>query len=180
MKLKSNLLTVLAVTLACGLLQSASAAGGKSTTTPDTSTSVSSKPAAGGGGSGGGSGGGGKSTTPAPAPKPAPTPISSASLTFSASSSGSCTGDYSILPYYPTLLDLVVNVNVSSLNVPDGTVLYVNAVGAGGAVYPYMTAPMTVTAGACSSSQHYFIYPGTGVAGVTISDASGNILFAGN
>jgi hypothetical protein len=127
--------------------------------------------------------GGAKSTTPAPTPAPTPAApvVSSGTLTFAASSGGSCSGDFSILPYYPTLLDLVVNVNVSSLNVPDGTVLYVNAVGAaGGVVYPYITAPMVVSGGACSSSQHYFIYTGTALAGVTITDANGNVVFAGN
>ncbi len=169
MKLKSNLLAVAAIALLCGLVsqQNAHAKAGATDPIPGTSKS-------------GVKSGGAKNTTPAPTPAPAPA-VSSGTLTFVASSSGSCTGDYNILPYYPTLLDLVVNVNVSALNVPDGTVLYVNAVGsAGGVVYPYITTPMVVSGGACSSSQHYFIYPGTAVAGVTISDANGNIVFAGN
>lgn len=169
MKIKSNLLALIAVTLACGFITEQSVLAKAGATDPIPGTSKS-----------GVKSGGAKSTTPAPTPAPAPA-VSSGALTFAASSSGSCTGDYNILPYYPTLLDLVVNVNVSSLNVPDGTVLYVNAIGsAGGVVYPYITAPMVVSGGACSSSQHYFIYPGTAVAGVTISDASGNIVFAGN
>ena len=175
MKIKSNLLAVIAVTLACSFIAEQSVLAKAGATDPIPGTSKS----------GVKSGGGGKSTTTTPAPTPAPTPalpaITSGTLTFSASSGGSCAGDYNILPYYPTLLDLVVNVNVSALNVPDGSVLYVNVVGSvGGTVYPYITAPMIVSGGACSGAQHYFITPGTGLAGVTISDASGNIVFAGN
>ena len=171
MKIKSNLLAVIAVTLACSFIAEQSVLAKAGATDPIPGTSKS-----------GVKSGGGKTTTPTPTPTPAPTPvITSGTLTFAASSGGSCSGDFSILPYYPTLLDLVVNVNVSSLNVPDGTVLYVNAVGAaGGVVYPYITAPMVVSGGACSSSQHYFIYTGTALAGVTITDANGNVVFAGN
>jgi hypothetical protein len=178
MKLNKTLGTLLTMTIACSLLNTAHASGGKTTTTDTSTTSNKSTTAGGGSGGGGGGGGGGSTSTTT---KTAPTPISSATLTFSANSSGSCTGDYSILPYYPTLLDLVVNVSISGLNVPDGTLLYVNPVfTAGGVIYPYITSPMLVTGGVCSGSQHYFIYSGVGVAGVTISDGSGNILFAGN
>ncbi len=174
MKLKSNLLTVLAVTLACGLVQSVNAAG-KSSTTPDTSTAPSSKPAAGGGG-----GGGGKSTTPTPVP-PA---LSSGIITFSAAgpvngSTPVCTGDYRIGAYYPTLLDESVNVSVSSLNVPDGTVLYVNTVNTGYS-YPYSLNTFVVTGGAGICTEKLFVGVGVGFAGVTITDATGKILFAGN
>ena len=125
MKRNSNLFALLAIAVACGLAtQSTSAAGGKSSTTPDTSTAPSNKPTVGGGG------GGGRSTTPTP---PAPA-LSAGPITFSAAgqvngSTPVCTGDYRIGAYYPTLLDMTVNVYVSSLNVPDGTVLYVNSVG---------------------------------------------------
>ncbi len=170
MKLKSNLLAVAAIALLCGLVsqQNVQAKAGATDPIPGTSKS-------------GVKSGGSKSTTPTPAPTPALPAVSSGTLTFASSSSGSCTGDFNVLPYYPTLLDLVVNVNVSALNVADGTVLYVNAVGsAGGIVYPYITSPMIVSGGACSSSQHFFITSGTSLAGVTISDANGNIVFAGN
>ena len=173
MKLKSNLLAVAAIALLCGLVsqQNAHAKAGATDPIPGTSKS-------------GVSTGGGKKgtvTTPTPTPTPVLPAITSGTLTFASSSSGSCTGDFNVLPYYPTLLDLVVNVNVSALNVPDGTVLYVNAVGsAGGIVYPYITSPMIVSGGVCSSSQHFFITSGTSLAGVTISDANGNIVFAGN
>lgn len=184
MKMPSKTIALLAALLAAGILSQAHAAGGKTTTASSTTSSSTDTTASGskststGGGSNSGGGGGGKSTTTTP--KAPVVPITSATLTFAASSSGSCSGDYTILPYYPTLLDLLVNVNISSLNVPDGTVLYVNPVGTTAGIYPYITTPMTVVGGACSSSQHYFIYPNVGVAGVTITDAAGNIYFAGN
>ena len=177
MKMKSNLLALLAllaVAAVCSLLQNAHAAGGKPATSTDTPTAPSNKPAAGGGG-------GGKSTTPAPAPAPAPA-LSAGPITFSSSGSvsGTCTGDYRIGAYYPTLLDMTVNVYVSSLNVPDGTVLYVRAVGTPGTFYTYTVNTMTVIGGAATCTEKIFVGVGVGLAGVTISDASGNILFAGN
>ena len=173
MKLNSNLLAVLALVAACSLLQNSHAAGGKSSTTPDTATAPSNKPAAGGGG------GGGKSTTPAPAPAPA---LSAGPITFlsSGSVSGTCTGDYRIGAYYPTLLDMSINVSVSSLNVPDGTLLYVRAIGTAGTMYPYTSNVITVSGGAGICTEKLFVGVGVGLAGVTITDASGNILFAGN
>ena len=90
-----------------------------------------------------------------------------------------CVGDWRIDPYYPTLLDMTVNVHVSSLNVPDGTLLYVGVVGSQ-AVYPFTSNVVPIVAGAGSCSEQIFIYPGTTLTGVIISDASGNILFAGN
>lgn len=180
MKMKSNFLALLAVTIACSLLQSASAAGGKSSTTPDTSTAPSNKPVAGGGG--------GKSTTPTPAPTPAPTPVrpvlSSGPITFTASgpvngTTPVCTGDYRIQAYYPTLLDEIVNVSVSSLDVPDGTVLYVNTVNTGYS-YPYTANSFVVTGGAGICTEKIFVGVGVGFAGVTITDATGAIIFAGN
>ncbi|MEY4916644.1 MAG: hypothetical protein RL616_557 [Verrucomicrobiota bacterium] len=173
MKLKSNFLALLAVTIACSLLQSASAAGGKSSTTPDTSTSASNKPVA---------GGGGKSTAPAPAP--ARPVLTSGPITFTASgpvngSTPVCTGDFRIQAYYPTLLDESVNVSVSSLDVPDGTVLYVNTVNTGYS-YPYTANSFVVTGGAGICTEKIFVGVGVAFAGVTITDASGAIIFAGN
>ena len=180
MKLKSNLLALLAVTVACGFItqQSANAGGGKSSTTPDTSTAPSNKPAAGGGG-------GGRSTTPTPTPTPTPAPVlSSGPITFAAAgpvygTTPVCIGDYRIGAYYPTLLDMTVNVSVSSLNVPDGTVLYVNVVGTG-LLYPYTSNAIVIIGGAGVCSEKLFVGLNVGLAGVTISDASGAILFAGN
>lgn len=179
MKLQSNLLTLLTVILACGLLQSASASGGKSSTTPDTSTSPSNKPVAGGGG-----GGGGKSTTPAPTPAPARPILSSGPITFTASgpvngTTPVCTGDFRIQAYYPTLLDEIVNVSVSSLDVPDGTVLYVNTVNTDYS-YPYTANSFTVIGGAGSCTEKLFVGVAASFAGVTITDATGAIIFAGN
>jgi hypothetical protein len=177
MKHKSNILAVVAVTLVCGFIaqQSVSAAG-KTSTTPDTSASASSKPAVGGGG------GGGKSTTTTPTPQPPA--LASGPITFAASgpindTTPVCTGDYRIGAYYPTLLDMSVNVSVSSLNVPDGTVLYVNTVNSGYS-YPYSINSFVITGGAGLCTEKLFVGVGVGLAGVTITDASGTIIFAGN
>jgi hypothetical protein len=187
MKLNSNILAVAVVTLVCGLAaqQNVNAKAGATDPIPGTSKSGVST-----GGSGGG-GGGGKSSTPVPTPTPAPAPapapaISSGPITFTASGLVNgvvpvCTGDFNISPYYPTLLDMTVNVNVSSLNVPDGTVLYVNLVGsAGGTLYPYGSNTIIVTGGSGVCSEKAFVTLGGGLAGVIITDASGAPVFAGN
>ena len=179
MKLKSNIIAAIAVTVVCGFIaqQNVSAKGSAT----DTSTLPSNKPAA---------GGGGKSSAPTPAPTPAPAPaptpvLSSGPVTFTPAgpvNGGTpvCTGDYRIGAYYPTLLDMTVNVSVSSLNVPDGTVLYVRAIGTVGTFYPYTSNSMVVTAGSALCSEKIFVGVGVGLAGVTITDASGAIIFAGN
>lgn len=178
MKLKSNLCAFIATGLLCGLVAQPQSVSAKGSAT-DTTTAPSSKPAAGGGG-------GGKNTTPTPTPTPTPAPVlSSGPVTFTAAGpvNGSvavCTGDYRIGAYYPTLLDMTVNVSVSSLNVPDGTVLYVNSVGTVGTFYPYTSNSMVVTAGAAICSEKIFVGVGVSLAGVTITDASGAIIFAGN
>ena len=176
MKLKSNISALIAMGLICGFVaqQSVHAKQGATDPIPGTSKGATN------------SGGGGKSSTPAPtptpAPAPAPQPIVVGPLTFSSSSgvSGACSGDFRIDPYYPTLLDMTVNVNVSSLNVPDGTVLYINVVGTGGTLYPYTSNAILVVGGAGSCSEKVFVTLGAGLAGVVVTDASGNILFAGN
>lgn len=141
-----------------------------------------------GGGSKGGGGGGKKSTTPAPAPTPeaapATTPIMAATLTYAAVGPINdvlpvCTGSYQIDPYYPTLLDLTVNVHVSSLNVADGTVLYIDVVGTA-PLYPYTSNAIIIAGGSGSCSEKLFIIPGDSVAGVLIKDSLGNVIFAGN
>ena len=139
----------------------------------------------------GGGGAGGRSSipvaapSPAPTPAPAPQPIVSAQLTFSPSGPISgimpqCTGSYHIDPYYPTLSLLTVDVSASSVNVPDGTTLYITVVGTGGTLYPFTSNVMTVTAQAGSCSHSVYDTLGTVITGVLISDISGNILFAGN
>jgi hypothetical protein len=94
-----------------------------------------------------------------------------------------CTGDFKIAAYYPTLLDMTVNVQVSSLDVPDGTVLYVNAVGTVGTVgtfYAYSSNAIVITGGAGVCSEKIFVGLGVGLAGVIITDAGGTPVFAGN
>jgi hypothetical protein len=149
-------------------------------------------PSTGGLGGSGGAAAGGNSkapskttpTSPAPAPKPAPIPVVAAPLTFVCTPDASgnvpvCTGAYQIDPYYPTLSLLTVNVSASSVNVPDGTVLYVtvNLVG-----YGYgLSAPYIIIAGQLGfATMSGYVIPGTTVQSVVITDASGNVIAAGN
>ena len=184
MKIKSNIIAVIAVTVVCGFIaqQNVQAKAGATDPIPGTSKGTVSA---------GGGGGGSKSTTPVPAPTPVPTPapvapaLSAGPLTFSASGLVNgvvpvCTGDFRVGAYYPTLLDMTVNVNVSSLNVPDGSVLYVNVVGVGGTLYPYTSNAIVVTGGAGICSEKVFVTLGASLSGVIITDASGAIIFAGN
>lgn len=181
---QSNLSLFIVAGLLCGLVaqpQSASAKAGATDPIPGTSK----------GGVSTGGGGGGKSSVPAPAPAPAPTPapsspvLAAGPITFSAAGpvNGSlpvCTGDFRMAAYYPTLLDMTVNVNVNSMNVPDGTVLYVNVVGANGTLYPYTSNAIVILGGTGSCSEKVFVTLGAGLAGVTITDSFGAIVFAGN
>jgi len=176
MKLKSNIFALIAMGLICGFVAQQSVQARQGATDPIPGTSK------GGTSTGGGSGGGGKSTTPTPTPAPAPQPIVVGPLTFTSSGavSGACSGDFRIDPYYPTLLDMTVNVSVSSMDVPDGTVLYINVVGTGGTLYPYTSNAIVVFGGAGSCSEKVFVTLGAGLAGVVVTDALGNIIFAGN
>jgi len=180
MKRNSNIIAILAVTLACGLVTQQSIQAKQGATDPIPGTSK-----------GGVKSGGGGSTTPAPAPAPAPAPtptlpaIAVGPITFTASgpvngTTPSCSGGYQIDPYYPTLLDMVVNVNVSSMNVPDGTVLYINVVGTGGTLYPWTSNAIVITGGSGTCSEHIFVTLGGSLAGVVITDALGSPVFAGN
>ena len=179
MKLKSNIIAVVAVAVVCGFLapQASQAKQGATDPIPGTSKGGLS------------TGGGGKTTTPtpapAPAPAPAPTPITVGPITFTAAgpvngSLPACSGDFRIDPYYPTLLDMTVNLNVSALNVPDGSVLYVNVVGTGGTLYPWTSNAIVITGGVGACSEHVFVTLGGGLAGVTVTDAFGAVVFAGN
>jgi len=131
---------------------------------------------------------GGGSTTPAPAPAPAPAPLPAITvgpLNFAPTPAVNgvvpvCTGDYRIDPYYPTLLDMTVNVSVSSLDVPDGTVLNINVVGTGGTLYPYTSSSIVITGGAGICSEKVFVTLGAGLAGVVITDAFGGVVFTTN
>jgi len=179
MKLKTNILAVIAVTVACGFIAQQNLQAKQGATDPIPGTSK--------GATNSGGGGGGKSSTPAPAPAPAPAPVTlpSGPITFTASgpvngTTPVCTGDYVVSAYYPTLYDMAVNINISSLNVPDGTVLYVNEIGAGGTLYPYTSNVIVILGGAGSCSEKTFVTLGASLAGVTITDANGAIVFAGN
>ena len=170
------------VAILCGSVSNIQASG--KTTDP------AGAPSTGGAGGGGGTstgGGGGKTPTPispAPTPKPAPTPILVAPLTFVCvpDASGNvpvCTGSYQIDPYYPTLSLLTLKVSASSVNVPDGTVLYVaiNLVG-----YGYLATSNTILiAGQAGSlTLSGYIVPGATIQSVVITDANGAIIAAGN
>lgn len=138
--------------------------------------------------SGGGGGGGkkGGSTTPAPAPAPAPNPqpLVVAPLTFTASVSVNyvvpvCTGSYRIDPYYPTLSLFTVDVQTSSVNVADGSLLYITVEGLGGTLYPFTSNAILIAGGSGSCSFSEYITPGTTIQTVTISDSLGNVIFVG-
>ncbi len=186
MKLNSRFCTALAASLLCGIIampHTVSAKQGATDPIPGTSKGATNS-------------GGNKSSstpTPTPAPTPAPTPtptptvpaIAVGSINFTASGPVNgivpvCTGDFRVDPYYPTLLDMTLNVNVSSMNVPDGTVLYVNVVGTGGTLYPYTSNAIVITGGAGFCSEKVFVTLGAGLAGVVVTDATGTPVFAGN
>jgi hypothetical protein len=91
-----------------------------------------------------------------------------------------CTGDYRVDPYYPTLLDMTVNVSVHSLDVLDGTVLYVSVVGGSGTLYPYTSNAIVIVGGAGVCSEHVFVTTDATLAGVVVTDDLGNVVFTGN
>jgi len=188
MKIKSKFSSVITLALLCGIAAqtpSIWASGGATDPIPGTSKS---------GVKSGGATGGKKTTptptptptpVPTPTPTPAPTPISAGPITFAAAGLVNgvlpvCTGDFVVDPYYPTLLDMTLNVHVGSLNVPDGTVLYINVVGVGGTLYPYTSNAITIVGGTGSCTEKVFVTLGAGLAGVVVTDASGGALFAGN
>ena len=178
MKLKSNLIAVVAVTVVCGFIAQQNIQAKQGATDPIPGTSKGAVKS-----------GGGSSATPAPTPAPAPAPtlppIAVGPITFTPSgpvngSTPACSGGYQIDPYYPTLLDMVVNVNVSSMNVSDGTVLYINVVGTGGTLYPWTSNAIVITGGTGTCSEHIFVTLGGSLAGVIITDSLGSPIFAGN
>ncbi len=181
MKLKSNIIAIVAVAVVCGFLAPQTIQAKQGVTDPIPGTSKG----------GLSTGGGSKTTTPTPAPAPAPAPAPTAPaiavgpITFTASgpvngSVPTCSGDYRIDPYYPTLLDMVVNVNVNSINEPDGSVLYINVVGTGGTLYPWTSNAIVITGGTGTCSEHVFVTLGGALAGVIITDSFGSPIFAGN
>jgi hypothetical protein len=141
-----------------------------------------------GGGSGGGGGGGGSTTTTTTTivlpPAPPPAPFVPVTLTFSPVSQVNgvdpvCTGSYHIDPYYPTLSLMTVNVETSSVNAPDGTVLYVSVKGTGGTLYPFTSNTIYLLGGYGLSTYSVYITPGTTITSVDITDASGQIIASG-
>jgi len=177
------LVKTLAIILCAGGLvtQSASAKGGATDPIPGTSKS--------GVITGGGSS---KKTTTTSTPATTPTapapvvqPIVTAPLNFTAAAQVNgvipqCTGAYRIDPYYPMLSLLTVDVQAGSINVPDGTPLYLQVNGVGGTLYPFTSNVLFVVgqSGSCSYSE--YITPGTTIQSVVVTDASGNIIAAGN
>lgn len=141
------------------------------------------------GGGGGGGGGGGKSTTPTPTPivlppAPPPAPFVSSLLTFTPVSQVNgvnpvCSGDYHIDPYYPTLSLLTVNVDMTSVNAPDGTTYYVTVRGTGGTLYPFTSNVLPTAGGVGLCTYSVYVTPGTTITGVDISDSTGQVIATG-
>ncbi len=134
----------------------------------------------------GGAGGGGKHTAPV-APKPPAPPLGLLTpLTFTPAVAlnnvvPACVGSYQVDPYYPTLSLLSVSVDVSSVNVPDGTQLYVYVHGVGGTLYgSFTTSVIAVTAQAGTCLLKEYITPGTVIQSVVIADATGAVILNGN
>ena len=138
---------------------------------------------------GGGGGGGGKSSAPTPTPivlPPAPPPSSfvAQTLTFTPVSPVNgvdpvCTGDYHIDPYYPTLSLVTVNVETTSVNLPDGSAIYVAINGTGGTIYPFTSNIIFITGQLGLTTYSAYITPGTVITSVTISDATGRVIASG-
>ncbi len=90
-----------------------------------------------------------------------------------------CTGAYQIDPYYPALSLLNLNVHTSSVNVPDGTHLYVtiNLLGYG---YAATSNAILVMSQAGSLTMSGYVSPGTTIQSVVIIDAFGTVIAVGN
>ena len=183
-KIINNLTVSASLVAALACTTNVHAKAGATDPIPGTSNSNSSTS------TGGGGGGGGKKTTtvvtvtPTPTPTPAPAPFVTKTLTFSAVSqvNGSdpvCTGGYHIDPYYPTLSLMTVNIETSSVNAPDGTLLYVKINGTGGTLYPFTSNAIYVIGGYGLSTHSAYVTPGTVITSVTICDASGNVIASG-
>ncbi|MFO1451081.1 MAG: hypothetical protein U1F61_23180 [Opitutaceae bacterium] len=154
---------------------------------PGTSNGATNTKSGGTKGGGGGGGGGGKSSSTVVTlpPAPPPAPFVAKPLTFTSSSPVNgvtpvCTGDYHIDPYYPTLSLMTVNVETTSVNVPDGTALYVTVSGTGGTLYPFTSNVIVISGqiGLCSHS--VYVTPGTVITSVDITTAAGVIIASGN
>jgi hypothetical protein len=145
------------------------ASGGATDPIPGTSNSR------GGGGSGGKKGGGGSTTTQ---------PIVTGTLAFAAQTSSfgasaHCAGSYRIDPYYPTLSLMTVNLQVDSVQVEDGTPLYVYVNTVGGTSYPFTSNAFVVIGQSGAYAMSIYVAPGSTMSSVMVTDAAGTILFVG-
>lgn len=181
-QLSSRFATFVHLAIACGLMTtSAFAKQGATDAIPGTSNGATNTK------SGGTKGGGNKSSTVSTTTVTPPAPVQplvTAQLNFTAAASVNgvipqCSGSYHIDPYYPTLSLMTVDVSSSSVNVPDGTVLYLTVNGTGGTLYPFTSNAMAITAQSGSCSHSVYVTPGTTITSVVIADAAGNIIFAG-
>lgn len=87
-----------------------------------------------------------------------------------------CAGTYNISAYYPTLYLLSAHVGVSSLNVADGSSVYVSINGPSGVI---STSYMTVFGGSGTALFSMFCAPTTVVQNITITDLLGNVISIG-
>lgn len=173
--MNANMKSILPIVVSLSLIHmcSEAAASGKPAASSSSSSASSS---AGGGSRGGGGGGGGGNSHSSTATVPA------TSLVFSAASiyngvAPQCAGTYSISPYYPTLSLITLNIKVSSLNIPDGTTLYVTANGPSG---PVVSGALIITAQTGTYSITTFCAPIPSLQSVTITDLSGAVIFTGH
>jgi hypothetical protein len=184
----SNKVTFIALLLAAFAVTSVQAKQGATDPIPGTSKGTISTGGGSGGGGGGGGGGGSTTTTTTTTvvlpPAPPPAPFVPVTLTFTPVTQVNgtdpvCTGSYHIDPYYPTLSLMTVNVETSSVNAPDGTVLYVSVKGTGGTLYPFTSNMIYLIGGYGLSTYSVYITPGTTITSVDISDASGQVIATG-
>ena len=122
-------------------------------------------------------------TTPVVAPTPA-TSFVSKTLTFTPINPVNgvtplCTGAYHIDPYYPTLSLMTVNVELSSVNAPDGSILTVSVTGTGGTLYPFTSNAIYVLGGNGLCTYSVYVTPGTVLTGVKVSDSAGRVIASG-
>jgi len=196
MKTSSSIRSLLAASFVASLVLASSVQAKQGATDPIPGTSKGTVNSGGGGG-----GGGGSKTAPTPAPAPAPSPspaptpvvlppappvasFVAQTLTFTPVSQVNgvdpvCTGSYHIDPYYPTLYLLTVNVETTSVNAPDGTMLNVSVSGTSGTLYPFTSNAIFITGQVGLATYSVYITPGTVITGVQINDSLGRVVAIG-
>jgi len=186
MKTSSSIRSFLAASFVASLVLASSVQAKQGATDPIPGTSKGTLSTGGGGG-----GGGGGKAAPAPAPAPVvlpPAPPAAAfvaqTLTFTPISQVNgvdpvCTGSYHIDPYYPTLYLLTVNVETTSVNAPDGTMLNVSVSGTSGTLYPFTSNAIFITGQVGLATYSVYITPGTVITGVQINDSLGRVVATG-